>query len=126
MDKFDLNLIPEFDSSPLGPSVIEWFEKAEWVCKLFRIKEPSMMISLRLTKGTYAVYQQLGDDADLEEIKHALYMAFGTDLFITWKQFVRRWLEPSETVDVYLADLRRLAVSFVGATDHILESTFFG
>ena len=37
-----------------------------------------MVIPLRLTKGAYAVYQQLGDDVDLEEIKCALYMAFGT------------------------------------------------
>ena len=75
MDKFDLSLIPEFDGSPTGPSIVKWFEKAERVCKLFRIKEPSMVITLRLMKGAYAVYQQLGDDADLEKIRCALYMA---------------------------------------------------
>ena len=56
MDKFDLRLIPEFDGSPTGLSVIEWFEKTEQVCKLFKVKEPSMMIPLRLTNGAYAVY----------------------------------------------------------------------
>ena len=45
-----------------------------------------MVIPLRLTKGAYAVYQQLVDDTDLEEIKHAMYMAFGTDPFIAWKK----------------------------------------
>ena len=79
---------------------------------------------MRLKKGAYAVYQQLWDDADLEEIKHALYTTFGTDLFITWKQFVGQWLEPSEMVDIYLADLRRLAVPFDGATYCILECAF--
>ena len=64
MDKFDLSLIPEFDSSPTDPSVVEWFEKAEWVCKLFRIKELLMVIPLKLTKGAHTVYQQLGDDAE--------------------------------------------------------------
>ena len=44
--------------------------------------------------------------------------------FIAWKQFVGRRLEPSETVDVYQADLRRLAVPFGGATDRILECAF--
>ena len=121
MDKFKLRLIPEFDGSPTGTSVFEWFEKAEWVCKLFRIKGPSTVIPLKLTKGAYAVYQQLGDDADLEEIKRVLYTTFGTDPFITLKQFVGWWLELSETVDVYLADLRGLVVPFGGATDHILE-----
>ena len=77
MDKFELRLIPEFDSSPTGQSIIKWFEKAERVCQLFKVKEPSMVITLRLTKGAYVVYQQFGDDADLEEIKCALYTAFG-------------------------------------------------
>ena len=85
MDKFDQKLIPEFDGSPMGPSVIKWFEKPEWVCRLFKIKEPLMVIPLRLMKGAYAVYQQLGDYADLKKIKCALYMVFGTDPFITWK-----------------------------------------
>ena len=124
MGKFNLSLIPEFDSSPTDPSIVEWFADFEQVCKLFRNKEPSMVILLRLTKGAYAVYQQLGDDADLEKIKCALYTAFGTDPFIAWKQFVRWQLKPSETVDVYLADLRKLAVPFGGATDHILECAF--
>ena len=71
MGKFNLSLIPEFDGSPMGPSVIKWFEKAERVCKLFRFKDPLMVIPLRLMKADYAVYQQLGDDADLEKIKCA-------------------------------------------------------
>ena len=44
--------------------------------------------------------------------------------FITLKQFVKRQLEPSETVDVYLADLRRLVVPFDGAANCILECAF--
>ena len=51
-------------------------------------------------------------------------MAFGTDSFIAWKQFVGWRLEPDETVDIYLTNLRRLAVPFDGATDHILECAF--
>ena len=95
MDKFDI--------SPTGPSIIEWFEKAKRVCKLFRVKEPSMVIPLRLTKGAYAVYQQLGDDADLEEIK----CAFGTDPFIAWKQFVHLvmdYRELNKHVDAFTVD----------------------
>ena len=108
----------------MGPSVIKWFEKVKRICKLFRIKEPLIVILLRLMKGAYAIYQQLVDDADLEKVKHALYIALWTDSFIVWKQFVRQWLEPGETVDVYPTDLRRLAVPFSGATDSILECAF--
>ena len=63
MDKFNLSLIPEFDCSSTGLSIVKWFQKAEWVRKLFRIKEPSMVFPLRLRKGASAVYQQPEDDA---------------------------------------------------------------
>ena len=72
MDRFDLKLILEFDGSPTGPSVVEWFEKAERIYRLCKIKEFALVIPLRLTKGAYAMYRQLGDDAGLEEIKQAL------------------------------------------------------
>ena len=121
MDKFDLKLIPKFGGSPMGPSVIEWFEKAEWVCRLFKTEEPLMVIPLRLMKGAYVIYQQL---VNLQEIKCALCMAFGIDPFITWEKSVGQQLEPAEMVDIYQADLRRLVVPFGRATDRILECAF--
>ena len=124
MDRFDLNLIPEFNGSTTGPSVVEWFEKSKCVCRLCKIKEPALVIPLRLSKGAYAMYQQLGDDAGLEEIKQALYAAFGADPFVTWRWFTERRLELGETVDVYLADLRKLATPFGGVTDCILGCAF--
>ena len=124
MDRFDLKLIPEFDGSPTGPSVVEWFEKAECICRLCKIKKTTLVIPLRLRKGAYAVYQQLGDDAGLEEIKQALYAAFGADPFVTWRRFTKWRLDPGETVDVYLANLRRLATLFGGVNDRILGCNF--
>ena len=75
-----------------GPSTVEWFKKAKRVCRLCKVKEPALVIPLRLTKRAYAVYQQLGDDAGLEEIKLALYAAFGVDPFVAWRRFTEwRW-----------------------------------
>ena len=51
MDRFDLKLIPEFNGFPIAPSAVEWFKKAERICKLFRIKEPALVIPLRLIEG---------------------------------------------------------------------------
>ncbi len=56
MDRFNLKLIPEFNCSPTGPSVVKWFEEAECVCRLCKIKEPMLVIPLRLTNRAYAVY----------------------------------------------------------------------
>lgn len=124
MDRFDIRLIPEFDGSTTGPAVVEWIEKAEKICKLCKIKEPATVIPLRLTGGAYAVYQQLGDEPDWDEIKQSLYTAFGTDPFVAWQQFTSRTLQPKETVDVYLADLRKLSVPFGGVNDKILSCAF--
>ena len=104
--------------------MVKWFEKAECICRLCKIKEPALVIPPRLTKGAYAIYQQLGDDAGLEEIKQALYSAFGADPFITWRRFTERRLELGETVDVYLADSRMLAAPFGGVTHSILGCAF--
>ena len=91
MDRFDLKLIPEFDGSPTSSSVVEWVEKAKCVCKLFRIKESALVIPLRLMRvGVYAVCQQLKEEVKLDEIKYALYMAFGTEESITGRQFIVR------------------------------------
>ena len=88
MDEFDTCLIPEFDGSATGLSVVEWVEKSEHICKLCKIKEPVTVIPLRLSGGAYAVYQQLEDEPDWDEIKHSLYTAFGTDPFVAWQQFM--------------------------------------
>ena len=64
MDKFDTRLIPEFNGSATVPSVVEWVEKAEGICKLCEIEEPATVIPLRLTGGAYAVYQHLRDELD--------------------------------------------------------------
>lgn len=41
-------------------------EGRAWLCK---IKDPAMVIPLRLTKGACAVYQRLGDEATIKQIK---------------------------------------------------------
>ena len=71
---------------------------------------------LRLTGGAFAVYQQLpdADKQDVLKITKALRTAFAVDSFTAYDQFVARRLQPGETVDVFLAELRRLAVPFGG------------
>ena len=79
---------------------------------------------MRLLKQAYAMCQQLGDEVNLEEIKHALYTAFGTISFLAWKQSIGWQLNRGETVEIYLTDLRRLLVPFGSMKDHILGCLF--
>ena len=121
----DLRLIQEF-SGDGSVNVIEWLEKAELVCALRGITRLEAVLPLRLTGGAFAVYQQLTaeDKADSGKIKFALKTAFAVDAFMAYELFVARRLQPGETVDVYLAELRRLAVPFSGLPEKALVSAF--
>ena len=121
----ELRLIPDF-SGDATQNVVEWLEKAELVCDLRGIAHLETVIPLRLTGGAFAVYQQVpdADKLNVGKITKALRTAFAVDSFTAYEQFVRRRLQPGETVDVFLAELRRLAVSFGGLSDKILACAF--
>ena len=121
----ELRLIPEF-SGDATQNVVEWLEKAELVCNLRGIAHLESVIPLRLTGGAFAVYQQLpdADKRDSGKITKALRTAFAVDSFTAYEQFVGRRLQPGETVDVFLAELRRLAVPFGGLSDKMLACAF--
>ncbi|KAG0719538.1 hypothetical protein GWK47_050258 [Chionoecetes opilio] len=120
----DLRLIPEFDGAL--HAVGEWLEKLELVCRLRGITELHTVVPLRLTAGAFSVYQQLNsaDKNDFSKIKAALISAFAADKFVAYEQFVTRRLQDGESVDVYLAELRRLAALFGGIPDNGLICAF--
>ncbi|MPC34881.1 hypothetical protein E2C01_028285 [Portunus trituberculatus] len=96
--------------------VEEWLEKLELVCTLQGITELHTVVPLRLVAGAFSIYQQLDskDKTNFKQVKAALISAFAVDKFVAYDQFVTRWLRDGESVDVYLADLRRLAALFGG------------
>ena len=65
------------------------------------------------------MYQQQtsSEKEKYDSIKAALISAFATDKFLIYEQFVARKLHEDEPVDVYLAELRRLAELFGGIPD---------
>ena len=115
-------MIPEF-SGDSTQNVVEWLEKAELVCKLRGVAHLESVLPLRLTGGAFAVYQQLHKQ-DVGKITKALRTAFAVDSFTAYEQFVGRRLQHGETVDVFLAELRRLAVPFGGLSDKMLAYAF--
>ena len=119
----DLKLISEYDGTG---SVVEWLDKTELVCKIRKIDDLALVIPLRLTKGAFAVYQQLSDTEkqSADSIKSALKAAFAVDAFSAYEQFVSRRLLPGESCDVFLAELRRLGQLFGGVSDKTLCCAF--
>ena len=72
------------------------------------------------------MYQHLPDDdkQDIGKITKALRIGFAVYSFTAYEQFVGRRLQHGETVDVFLAELRRLAVPFGGLSDKMLACAF--
>jgi len=125
VDGAELRLIPEYGGSA-DQDVVEWLEKAELVCSLRAIAKPETVIPLRLTGGAFAVYQQLPPEEkrDFCKIKQALYTAFASDAFMAYEQFIARKLQTGETVDVFMAELRKLAAPLGGLSDIVLSCAF--
>ena len=116
---FDPKLIPLFDGTNAGQSVVEWVEKAELLCQLSGVKNIECVVPMHLSGGAYAVYQQLSEEkrADFACIKDVLYTAFALSPVMAYKQFAACRLSPGETVDVFLAELHKLATQFGGMTE---------
>lgn len=102
------DIITQFDGSS---DFSEWVKKLELVAELQGVKDPAKFLPLFLSKGAFAVYEGLStaQKKDYDSIKRALTTAFSLDQCTAYEQFIRRRLLPAESVDVFLADLTRLA-----------------
>jgi len=92
--------------------LVEWFDKLELVAKSIKQLPPlETAVPMLLSGGAYSVYRGLPDDVkkDYKTLKEALMTAFVIDSASAYEQFSSRRLQPRESVDVYLADISRLA-----------------
>ena len=109
---FDVRLIPEYSGAATDLPIVEWLEQVELMCELCNMDRVECVVPLRLRGGAMAVYRQLSKEqrADMAQLKRALMTAFAMDAYVAFDQFVTRRLRPGETVDVFLAELQRLAL----------------
>ena len=94
---------------------MEWLEDLELTSELCEITKVEWVLPLWLkgvARETYWWLSKAQRD-DIEEIKHALIKAYGTDSFVAFEQFNMRCLHPEETVDEFLTDFQWL-VRLVG------------
>lgn len=119
---FDARVIAEFDGSS---DVVEWFSRAELLCQHRGVPLISVL-PLRLTGGAFSVWSQLAPDSrgSLDDVRTALYAAFALDQHAAYSAFIARQLRATESADVFLADLRRLAVLFGGVPERTLICAF--
>ena len=119
---FDARLVSEYDGTG---DVVEWWERARLLCELRGVPLMSVL-PLRLTGGAFAVWSQLPaiSRGSLSDVRDALYAAFALDGFAAYDAFINRRLRAGESADVFLAELRRLAVLFGGVPDRALVCAF--
>lgn len=109
-----------------GQEIETWLDKVELVAQLQEVKSLSAFVPLFLDGAAFAVYQQFSPETKREYValKKALLEAFAVNPFSAYEQFRCRKLKEGEAVDVYLADLRRLAGLFGGSSDQLLKCAF--
>jgi hypothetical protein len=102
------DIIQQYDGSS---DFMVWVEKLELVAKLQNVNELSRFLPLFLSGGAFKVYQGLLEDdkSDYIKVKNSLKRAFSVDSFKAYEELMCRKIQNGETVDVYLADLKRLS-----------------
>ena len=127
MDKFDIRIIPEFTGGAGDMSdILKWLEKLILICELRGISDIAPVIPLRLGGDAFEVYAQLptDDKKNVAKVKEALTKAFSIDCYSAYERFSSRRLKPGETVDAFLADLKRLGSICGGVPDKLLQCAF--
>ena len=102
------DLIKSYDGTG---DFLEWVQKLELVAEFQKITELQNFLPLFLNGGAFAVYQGIptGDKKDYKLVKRFLSSAFSLGPFKAFETFVTRRLREGESVDVYLAELKKLA-----------------
>ena len=112
------DLVKTYESVEKSGDFSEWCDKLELVAELQKVKDLHSFLPLFLSGPAFAVYKQMAPTvkADFKALKKELTNAFGVDSFSAYQQLQTRVYVAGETVDVYLADLKRL-VELIGQED---------
>ena len=102
------DLVTQFDGTG---DFAEWVQKLELVAKLQKVDDVASLLPLFLSGGAFAVYQGLDGSVkgDYGALKERLLVAFSADPCAAYGALQQRRLQPGESVDVFLADITRLA-----------------
>ncbi len=102
-------MVKAFDGS--SSEVACWLKKVKLVVQLKKVGDLATFIPLYLEGPAFEVYDQMAenDKEDADKIEETLLNAFGQNSFDAYDSFRQRSWIVGEAVDVFLADLRRLA-----------------
>ena len=113
------DIIKSYEDQNTSGEFFVWIEKLELVAQLQGLTDLPKFLPLFLSGPAFSVYQQLSDETkkDYDLLKAELSTAFSIDPFTAYDELKSRVLIENESVDVYLADIRRL-VALMGHGHH--------
>lgn len=102
------DIIPSFDGTC---DFVAWATQFENAATLLKMSDLHSVIPLFLQGDAQAVYQGLDSTTkgDFNKVKSALTTVFSISPLQAYEQFAARQLRQGECLDVYVADLKRLA-----------------
>ena len=102
------DLIPKFDGTT---DVTQWLKQLNVAKVAAKITDVTVVMPAFLRGDVFTVFANLPDDQqqDYAAIADALTVAFGVDEHVAYRELVTRRWRSGEPVDVFVADLRRLA-----------------
>lgn len=121
------DIITKYVDSATSGDFADWIEKLELVAKLQGITDLKTFLPLFLNGAAFAVYKQLPEHetSDYARLKAALLQAFGVNCYAAYEMLQRRVLQEGETVDVYLAEIRKLVTLIgIGNVEPLLKCAF--
>ena len=96
------------------------------VCQLQSYGDPLNVVPLFLSGPAFTVYDQLAESSkkSYDEVEKALICAFSLDRFSAYDEFRKRTWKHGETVDNFLADLRRLSSLAKVTSEELIQQAF--
>ncbi len=105
-----------------------WMRKLRQMARLYQVeKDLVILIPSFLEERAYAVYEQLPDTVQVDPklLEQSLYDAFSVRRYGAFEKLRTRKMKDDETVDIFLADIKRLAELSLCSSETLIQNCFF-
>ena len=122
------DILKAYEDNQVSGDVSKWLAKVDMICTLQKAEKKETFLPMFLGGQALDVYLQLseGQKADYGKVSDALRLAFAPNPFSAYEELRQRTYHLGESVDAFMADLKRL-LTLAGSADpsaQLLKSAF--
>lgn len=122
------DVLKQYEDSQSSGDICKWLEKVEMIVALQKIEKKEVFLPMFLAGQALDVFMELTDEEkkDYNKVAETLTTAFAPSPFTAYEELQRRSYRSGESVDAFVADLRRLFHRAGASTpsDQLLKSAF--